>query len=190
MRSIARRRRVSYIAFMLSGLATLVGLGVLAAILWTLISHGFGAFSLDLITKTTPAPGSQGGLLNAVAGSFAMTGIAILVATPIGILAGIYLNEYGSGNRLSQITRFVSDVLLSAPSIIVGLFVYTIVVVPMGHFSAIAGALSLAIIAIPVMVRTSEDMLRLVPISMREASAALGAQTWRTVSRVVLPAAG
>lgn len=189
MKSLTRRRITSYIAFGLTGVATAMGLAVLAAILWTLLSHGLGALSVELFTQTTPAPGSKGGLLNAIAGSLAMTGIAIAIGTPIGILAGIYLNEYGAGNKLSTITRFVNDVLLSAPSIIVGLFVYTVVVVPMGHFSAIAGAMALAIIAIPVTVRTSEDMLRLVPRSMREASAALGAQPWRTASHIVLPAA-
>jgi phosphate transport system permease protein len=189
MKPLTRRRITSYVAFALTGVATAMGLGVLAAILWTLLSHGLSALSLELFTQTTPAPGSKGGLLNAIAGSLAMTGIAIAIGTPVGILAGIYLNEYGAGNKLSTITRFVNDVLLSAPSIIVGLFVYTIAVVPMGHFSAIAGAMALAIIAIPVIVRTSEDMLRLVPRSMREASAALGAQPWRTASHIVLPAA-
>jgi phosphate transport system permease protein len=189
MNPLTRRRTNSYIAFTLTGVATALGLGVLAAILWTLLSHGLSALSLELFTQTTPAPGSKGGLLNAIVGSLAMTGIAIFIGTPIGILAGIYLNEYGADNKLSTITRFVNDVLLSAPSIIIGLFVYTIMVVPMGHFSAIAGAVALAIIAIPVTVRTSEDMLRLVPRSMREASAALGAQPWRTASHVVLPAA-
>jgi phosphate transport system permease protein len=189
MKLLARRRMQSYVAFVLTGVATAIGLGVLVAILWTLLSRGLGALSVDLFTRMTPAPGSKGGLLNAIAGSLLMTGIAIGVATPIGILAGIYLNEYGAGNKLSTVTRFVNDVLLSAPSIIVGLFVYTIVVVPMGHFSALAGAFSLAIIAIPVTVRTSEDMLRLVPRSMREASAAMGAQPWQTASHVVLPAA-
>jgi phosphate transport system permease protein len=189
MKLLTRRRITSHIAFGLTGIATAIGLAVLAAILWTLFSRGLPALSLDVFTKMTPAPGSHGGLLNAIVGSLVMTGIAIAVATPIGILTGIYLNEYGAKNKLSTLTRFVNDVLLSAPSIIVGLFVYTIVVVPMRHFSAIAGALALAIIAIPVAVRTSEDMLRLVPRSMREASAALGAQPWQTIARVVLPAA-
>jgi phosphate transport system permease protein len=147
----------------LTCVATLIGLAALSAILWTLLSRGFDALSIDLFRKMTPAPGSSGGLLNAIVGSLIMTGIAVAIG--------------------------VNDVLLSAPSIIVGLFVYTLVVVPMGHFSAIAGALALAIIAIPVTVRTSEEMLRLVPVSMREASAAMGAQPWRTVSHIVLPAA-
>jgi phosphate transport system permease protein len=182
------RRVVNRLGFLMSGVATLIGLTILAAILWNLLSHGLHSLTLTTLTQMTPAPGSKGGLLNAIVGSLIMTGLGIAVATPVGIMAGIYLSEYGRGH-LSAATRFVNDVLLSAPSIIVGLFVYTVVVVPMGHFSALAGALALAIIAVPVTVRTAEDMLRLVPANMREASAALGAQPWRTVSRVVLPAA-
>ena len=188
MTHLSWRRVVNRLGFLMSGVATLIGLSILAAILWNLLSKGFHSLTLTTLTQMTPAPGSKGGLLNAIVGSLVMTGLGIAVATPVGILAGIYLSEYGGG-RLSAITRFVNDVLLSAPSIIVGLFVYTVVVVPMGHFSALAGALALAIIAVPVTVRTAEDMLRLVPPNMREASAALGAQPWRTVSRVVLPAA-
>jgi phosphate transport system permease protein len=189
MNRLTYRRWTSHLAFGLSALATGLGLCILAALLWTLISRGVDAMSADLFTKMTPAPGSSGGLLNAIVGSLLMSGIAIAIGTPLGVMAGIYLNEYGSGSVIAGATRFVNDVLLSAPSIIIGLFVYTIVVVPMGHFSAFAGALALAIIAIPVAVRTSEDMLRLVPRSLREASAGLGAQTWRTVGHVVLPAA-
>ncbi|HEU4653784.1 MAG TPA: phosphate ABC transporter permease PstA, partial [Steroidobacteraceae bacterium] len=189
MNRLTYRRWSSYIAFSMSAVATGIGLCILAALLWTLISRGLDAMSTELFTQMTPAPGSSGGLLNAIVGSLIMSGIAILIGTPVGILAGVYLNEYGTGSVIANTTRFVNDVLLSAPSIIVGLFVYTIVVVPMGHFSALAGALALAIIAIPVAVRTSEDMLRLVPRSLREASAGLGAQTWRTVGHVVLPAA-
>jgi phosphate transport system permease protein len=189
MTPLARRQLSSRLAFLLTALATVMGLSVLAAILWTLLARGVPALSMDVFTQMTPAPGSRGGLLNAISGSLAMTVIAIAIGTPVGILAAIYLHEYGRGRWLSSVTRFVNDVLLSAPSIIVGLFVYTLVVVPMGHFSALAGAVALALIAIPVTVRTSEDMLRLVPTSMREASATLGAQPWRTVSQVVLPAA-
>ncbi len=188
MTHLSWRRAVNRLGFLVSGIATLIGLSVLAAILWTLVRQGLHSLTLTTLTQMTPAPGSEGGLLNAIIGSLVMTGLGIAVATPVGILAGIYLSEYGRG-RLSVATRFVNDVLLSAPSIIVGLFVYTVMVVPMRHFSALAGALSLAIIAVPVTVRTAEDMLRLVPKNMREASAALGAQPWRTVSRVVLPAA-
>ncbi len=188
MNHLAWRRVVNRFGFFMSGIATLIGLGVLAAILWTLLRQGFHSLTWTMLTQMTPAPGSKGGLLNAIVGSLVMTGLGILIATPVGIMAGIYLSEYGRG-RLSVAVRFVNDVLLSAPSIIVGLFVYTVMVVPMRHFSAFAGAFALAIIAVPVTVRTAEDMLKLVPGNMREASAALGAQPWRTVSRVVLPAA-
>jgi phosphate transport system permease protein len=137
----------------------------------------------------TPAPGSTGGLANAIFGSLLMTVLGIAIGGPVGMLAGTYLAEYGRGDALSTIVRFINDVLLSAPSIIIGLFVYTMVVMRMGHFSAIAGALSLAIISMPVMVRTTEDMLRLVPRSIRDGSAALGARPWRTITNIVYPAA-
>jgi phosphate transport system permease protein len=137
----------------------------------------------------TPPPGSSGGLLNAIYGSVAMTLIAILIGAPIGVLAGTYLAEYGRGSRLSAVIRFVNDVLLSAPSIIVGLFVYELLVLTMGHFSALAGAVALAIIAMPVTVRTTEDMLSLVPQGMKDASTAMGAYPWRTITNVIYPAA-
>ena len=167
----------------------LIGLAFLAAILWTLFSRGFGGLSWSVFTQTTPAPGSSGGLMNAIYGSVVMTLLGVLIGGPIGILAATYLSEYGRTARLSTVIRFINDVLLSAPSIVIGLFVYTLVVVPMGHFSALAGAVSLAIIVIPVTVRTAEDMLRLIPQSMRHGSAALGAQPWRTITSIVYPAA-
>jgi len=170
-------------------LATGLGLAILGAILWTLIAEGIGGWSMTLFTQTTPAPQSQGGLLNAIYGSVVMTAIGIGLGAPIGMLAGTYLAEYGRRNKFTSIVRFINDVLLSAPSIVIGLFVYTVVVARVGHFSAIAGAIALAIIALPVIVRTTEDMLRLVPKSMREGSAALGAQPWRTVTSVVYPSA-
>jgi phosphate transport system permease protein len=170
-------------------LATALGLAVLGAILWTLIVRGFSGWSISMFTQSTPAPQSEGGLLNAIFGSVVMTAIGIGLGSPIGVLAGTYLAEYGGRNKFTSVVRFINDVLLSAPSIVVGLFVYTIVVARMGHFSAIAGAIALGIIALPVIVRTTEDMLRLVPTSMREGSAALGAQPWRTVTSVVYPAA-
>jgi phosphate transport system permease protein len=173
----------------LSLLATLTGLACLAAILWTLISHGLAAMSWHLFTEMTPPPGSQGGLANALYGSAVMTLLGILIGSPIGVLAGTYLAEYGRTSRLSAAVRFINDVLLSAPSIIIGLFVYELVVVHMGHFSALAGALSLAILAIPVTLRTTEDMLKLVPIGMKDSSAALGAYPWRTTVSVLYPAA-
>jgi len=173
----------------LSLIATLAGLACLAAILWTLISHGLSGMSLRVFTEMTPPPGSEGGLLNALYGSAMMTLLGILIGSPVGVLAGTYLSEYGRDSRLSTVVRFINDVLLSAPSIIIGLFVYEIVVVTLGHFSAIAGALALAVLAIPVTLRTTEDMLNLVPLGMKDASAALGAYPWRTVVSVMYPAA-
>jgi len=186
---LQRRRVMNFVAFAASGVATAIGLAVLVAILWTLLSRGLGALSLDVFRQSTPAPGSSGGLANAIFGSVLMTLIGILIGAPIGLLSGTYLAEYGRGSRLATVVRFINDVLLSAPSIIIGLFVYTLLVVRMGRFSAIAGAVSLALIAMPVMVRSTEDMLNLVPRSLREGSAAMGAQPWRTILRIVFPAA-
>jgi phosphate transport system permease protein len=153
------------------------------------VKNGVAGMSVDLFTTMTPPPGSAGGLLNAIYGSVVMTAIGILIGGPIGMLAGTYLAEYGRTARISSVIRFVNDVLLSAPSIIVGLFVYELLVVRMGHFSAIAGAVALAIIAMPVTVRTTEDMLSLVPQGMKDASTAMGAYTWRTVTSIIYPAA-
>ena len=173
----------------LSLIATLAGLACLTAILWTLISHGIAGMSWHLFTEMTPPPGSRGGLLNALYGSAVMTLLGILIGSPIGVLAGTYLAEYGRQSRLSILIRFINDVLLSAPSIIIGLFVYEIIVGRMGHFSALAGALSLAILAIPITLRTTEDMLNLVPVGMKDSSAALGAYPWRTTLSILYPAA-
>jgi phosphate transport system permease protein len=186
---LRRRKVTSALALGVSMLATVLGLAILAAILWTLIAEGFSGWSISVFTEMTPAPQSEGGLLNAIFGSGVMTAIGIGLGAPIGVLAGTYLAEYGRRNAFTSVVRFINDVLLSAPSIVIGLFVYTVVVARMGHFSAIAGAIALGIIALPVIVRTTEDMLRLVPKSMREGSAALGAQPWRTVTSVVYPAA-
>jgi phosphate transport system permease protein len=183
------RKAGNALALFLSAVATLVGLVCLGAILWTLIARGISGLSIHLFTQMTPPPGAQGGLLNAIYGSVVMTVVGILIGAPIGILAGTYLAEYGRSSRLSSVVRFVNDVLLSAPSIIVGLFVYEVLVLRMGHFSAIAGAVALAIIAIPVTVRTTEDMLRLVPQGMKDASTALGAYPWRTITSIAYPAA-
>ncbi|HTV51215.1 MAG TPA: phosphate ABC transporter permease PstA [Steroidobacteraceae bacterium] len=183
------RKLINAFALALSLVATLIGLTCLGAILWTLFKSGLAGLSMQVFTQTTPPPGSAGGLINAIYGSAMMTLIGILIGAPIGILSGTYLAEYGRRSRLADIVRFVNDVLLSAPSIIVGLFVYEVVVVPMKHFSAIAGALALAVIAIPVTVRTTEDMLSLVPQGMKDASTALGAYPWRTVVSVIYPAA-
>jgi len=189
MNTLRRRRFVNVVAFCASIVATLIGLTMLALILWTLISRGLAGMSPLLFSQMTPAPDSNGGLLNAIYGSLVMTFLGIAIGTPIGMLAGTYLAEYGRRTPLATVVRFINDVLLSAPSIIIGLFVYTVMVVRMGHFSAISGAVALAIIAMPVMVRTSEDMLNLVPKSMRDAAAGLGAQPWRTITQVVYPAA-
>ena len=189
MSSIRGRKITATLALGASGVATMIGLAFLAAILWTLFSRGLGGLSWSVFSQTTPAPGSSGGLLNAIYGSLVMTLLGVLIGGPIGILAATYLSEYGRTARLSTVIRFINDVLLSAPSIVIGLFVYTMMVVPMGHFSALAGAVSLAIIVIPVTVRTAEDMLRLIPQSMRHGSAALGAQPWRTITSIVYPAA-
>jgi phosphate transport system permease protein len=158
----------------LSLTATLFGLGWLVLILGTLFWEGLSGLSLRVFTEMTPPPGSDGGLLNPIVGSLIMTTLAVLVGTPIGILAGTYMAEYGRHERLTSVIRFINDILLSAPSIVVGLFVYEMVVYPMGHFSGFAGAMALAVLVLPVVVRTTEDMLNLVPQSLREAAAALG----------------
>ena len=170
-----RRRIANYVFITLSLAAALFGLIWLAFILGALLKNGFSALSLDLFTKDTPPPGSLGGLRNAIFGSVVMSVGAVILGTPIGLFAGTYLAEYARFGRLAFVVRFVNDILLSAPSIITGLFVYEIVVVPMGHFSGIAGMLSLMVIVIPVVVRTTENMLLLVPNGLREAASALGA---------------
>jgi phosphate transport system permease protein len=180
----SRRRAMNYVVVGLSLAATAFGLLFLVFVLGTLLANGIGALSPTLFTEATPPPGSSGGLINAIFGSLAMTVIATLVGTPTGILAGTFLAEYAHGSRLGEFVRFINDILLSAPSIIIGLFVYAILVVPMGHFSAWAGAVALAIIMIPVIVRTTEDMLNLVPSALREAAAALGAPKWKIIVTV------
>src|SRR5246127_22944 len=175
MMDLYRRRRLgNQIVLGLSFTATAIGLGWLAVILGTLVYEGLSGLSLAVFTEMTPPPGSDGGLLNAIFGSLIITILAILIGTPIGILAGTYMAEYGKYAKLSMVVRFINDILLSAPSIVVGLFVYEIMVAPMGHFSGWAGAVALAIIVIPVVVRTTEDMLTLVPKELREAATALG----------------
>jgi phosphate transport system permease protein len=183
------RKLTNLAALGLSGLATAVGLFFLGAILWTLVSRGLAGMSWALFTSMTPPPGSSGGLLNAIYGSVVMTVIGLLIGGPVGMLAGTYLAEYGRTSPVSSVIRFVNDVLLSAPSIIIGLFVYELLVIRMGHFSALAGAVALGIIAIPVTVRTTEDMLNLVPQGMKDASTAMGAYPWRTITSVIYPAA-
>ncbi len=183
------RKVTNVVALCLSGLATAIGLFFLGAILWTLISNGVAGMSVALFTQNTPPPGGSGGILNAIYGSVVMTLIGIVIGAPIGMLAGTYLAEYGRGTRLAAVIRFVNDVLLSAPSIIIGLFIYEILVIRMGHFSALAGGVALAVIAIPVTVRTTEDMLNLVPQGMKDASTAMGAYPWRTITSIIYPAA-
>jgi phosphate transport system permease protein len=183
-RTYARRKAANAVAMGLAVAATAIGLFMLGAVLWTLLWNGVSAFTFDMFTQMTPPPGSKGGLLNAIFGSVVMTIIAMVLGTPIGILAGTYLAEYGRSHWLSDIIRFVNDILLSAPSIIVGLFVYEVLVLSMGHFSAIAGSVALAVLVVPVVVRTTEDMLRLVPDSLREAAAALGTPRWQSITKV------
>jgi phosphate transport system permease protein len=185
----ARRRLTNLLVIGLSMLATAFGLLWLVLVLGTLLVDGVSAITPALFAQMTPPPGSSGGLLNAIAGSVLMTGIATLIGTPTGILAGTFLAEYARSSRLGEVIRFINDILLSAPSIIVGLFVYEVMVVHMGHFSAWAGAVALAIIMIPVVVRTTEDMLRLVPDTLREAAAALGAPRWQVIVQVAYRAA-
>ena len=189
MASYAGRRASNTVAIVLSIIATVVGLFFLFLILATLLYKGFTAITPQMFIESTPPPGEDGGLLNAIFGSVVMTALAIVVATPVGILAGTYLTEYSRGHWLGEAAKFINDILLSAPSIIIGLFVYTVVVVPMGHFSAWAGAASLALIALPVINRTTQDMLGLVPTSLREASAALGTPRWKTQVSVIYRAA-
>jgi phosphate transport system permease protein len=185
----ARRRVFNTGAISLSIAATALGLFWLAAILWTLLTHGIDALGLELFIQNTPPPGSSGGLLNAIYGSFMMTLIATLVGTPFGVLAGTYLAEYGRASKAAEVIRFINDILLSAPSIIIGLFVYEVMVVPMRHFSAWAGAVALAIIAVPIVLRTTENMLNLVPSALREAAAALGTPQWKVITMVSYRAA-
>ena len=185
----ARRRAVNVVVMALSAAATVLGLLWLVLVLWTLLVNGIGALGPALFSQMTPPPGSSGGLLNAIFGSVLMTAIATLAGTPTGILAGTYLAEYARGSRFGDAVRFVNDILLSAPSIIIGLFVYEAVVIQIGHFSGWAGALALAIIVVPVVVRTTEDMLRLVPDSLREAAAALGAPRWKVIVMIAYRAA-
>jgi phosphate transport system permease protein len=184
-----RRRIVNRVVMALSLAATGFGLLFLFLVLGSLLANGFGAIRLSLFTQMTPPPGSAGGLLNAIFGSVAITGVATILGTPTGILAGTFLAEYARGSRFGEVVRLVNDILLSAPSIIVGLFVYEAMVLRMGHFSAWAGAMALAIIMIPVVVRTTEDMLILVPTELREAAAALGAPKWKVVVSVAYRAA-
>jgi phosphate transport system permease protein len=185
-----RRKFVNTLGLSLSFFAMVLGLFVLLWILFILFKNGFAGLSLTIFTESTPAPGTPGGgLANAIVGSLMMVGVSVLISTPIGIFAGIYLAEFGDGNKLASVTRFVTDIMLSAPSIVLGLFVYAVLVAQVKHFSGWAGSFALALIAIPVVLKTTENMLRLVPGSLREAAFALGAPRWKVTSYVTLRAA-
>ena len=185
-----RRQLVNFWGLLTSMLAMAIGLAVLFWILFVLFSNGFASLDWNMFTKDTPAPGTEGGgLRNAIVGSLMIVGLTVLVATPVGILAGIYMAEYGDSSATANVTRFVTDIMLSAPSIVIGLFVYAIAVATVGTFSGYAGSLALTLIAIPVVMRTTENMLRLVPGSLREAAFALGAPRWKVSLSVTLRAA-
>src|ERR1700683_5813228 len=185
----AARRLRNAIATVLSFAATAFGLGWLVLILGALLWKGFGGLSVAVFTQMTPPPGSSGGLLNPIFGSLILTTLAVLIGTPIGILAGTYMAEYGRYDRLSPVVRFINDILLSAPSIVVGLFIYEVMVAPMGHFSGLAGGVALAVIVIPVVVRTTEDMLTLVPNSLREAATSIGLPRSMSITHICYRAA-
>ena len=185
----AGRRRRNVLARILALAATALGIGMLGLILGVLLWQGISGLSPAVFTENTPPPGAAGGLLNAIVGSLLMTSLAVLIGTPVGILAGTYLAEYGRHDKLSSVVRFINDILLSAPSIVVGLFVYEILVAPMGHFSGWAGAVALAVIVIPVVVRTTEDMLSLVPDTLREAAASIGLPRALMIQRIAYRAA-
>ncbi|MCO6440474.1 MAG: phosphate ABC transporter permease PstA [Nitrococcus mobilis] len=180
-----RRRIVNAVGLALSMLATAFGLFWLGWLLWTLVAQGLPWIDPSVFSQPTPPPGDAGGLANAIVGSLLLTGSGIVIGTPIGILAGTYLSEFGRKTRLAAVVRFVNDILLSAPSIVIGVFVYELIVLRTGHFSGWAGGMALALIVIPIVVRTTEDMLCLVPVSLREAAAALGAPRWRVIFAVV-----
>ncbi|MGV4877349.1 phosphate ABC transporter permease PstA [Acetobacter indonesiensis] len=184
-----QRKIMDRLATGMSWAAMLIVVFVLGSIIWTLLKNGLPGLTASLFTKSMGAPGQDGGLANAIMGSILQTGLAILLGAPAGLLTGIYLAEYGSESALARAVRFVSDMLLSAPSILIGLFVYMVLVAPLGHFSGYAGSVALAILAMPIMVRTTEDMLRLVPLSMREAGIALGAPKWRVILFICVRAA-
>ena len=186
----ARRRRANQIGLVLSMAAMTLGLAALLWILVVLFGNGLAALDWAIFTNDTPAPGSEGGgLRNAMVGSLMIVGLAVLVSTPVGILAGIYLTEFGDTSKTAEFTRFITDIMLSAPSIVLGLFVYAIAVATVGNFSGYAGSMALSLIAIPVVMRTTENMMRLVPGSLREAAFALGAPRWKVATMVTLRAA-
>src|ERR1700735_865305 len=183
------RRRTNMVATTMAFAATALGLGWLVLILGALLWKGFGGLSVAVFTEMTPPPGSSGGLLNPIIGSLILTFLGVAIGTPIGILAGTYMAEYGRYDRLTSVVRFINDILLSAPSIVIGLFIYEIMVDPLGHFSGYAGGVALAVIVIPVVVRTTEDMLTLVPNSLREAATSIGLPRSLSITRICYRAA-
>jgi phosphate transport system permease protein len=189
-RALGRRRHgINLLVKVLCVTATAIGLALLASILFTLLWRGLDGLRLNVFVTGTKPPGSNGGLLNAIVGTLIQTGLGTAIGTPIGLMVGTYLAEYSQGSAISNVVRFVSDVLLSAPSILIGLFVYQLVVEPMGGFSGIAGSLALAVLVIPIVVRTTEDMLRLIPATLREAAIGLGAPKWKVITLICYRAA-
>ncbi|HEX3937481.1 MAG TPA: phosphate ABC transporter permease PstA [Xanthobacteraceae bacterium] len=185
--SVRRHRNTA--ASVLALIATAFGVGWLVLILGSLLWHGFSGLTPSVFTEMTPPPAAAGGLLNPIVGSLIVTGLAVVIGTPIGILAGTYLAEYGRYDRLSSVVRFINDILLSAPSIVIGLFIYQVMVAPMGHFSGLAGGVALAVLVIPVVVRTTEDMLTLVPNALREAATSIGLPRSMSITRICYRAA-
>jgi phosphate transport system permease protein len=191
MLTLKFRRRAANVLFVsFCGLATLIALAALAMILWSLVSKGIGGLNLDIFTMSTPAPGSRGGLLNAIVGSALQCAAAMVIAVTVGVLAGTWLSEFGGNSAYGRVIRFLNDVLLSAPSILIGVFVWTIVVQPLHGFSGWAGAIALAMLATPIVTRTTEDILKLQSNALREAGMALGASQWFTIRKVIWRAAG
>ncbi len=186
----ARRKATNAVVATLASAAAVLSLALLASILYTLVARGLPALKLSVLTTSMAPTGENGGLANAIVGSLIQVAIGMLIATPVGVLAGTYLSEYAKGSRIGDATRFVSDILLSAPSILVGLFVYVVLVATTKTYSGIAGAVALAVIAIPIIIRTTEDMLSLVPVALREAAAALGAPKWKVVTMIAWRSAG
>ena len=189
LQKFKHRQRVNRIAIAMSMAAMAFGLVWLIWILWETLWRGVGGLQLSVLTQMTPAPNEEGGLANAIYGSFLMVLLSTLVGTPVGVLAGIYLSEYSPRSVLSSVTRFVNDILLSAPSIVVGLFVYTMIVARFRSFSGWAGVLALSLIVVPVVIRTTENMLQLVPAGLREAAYALGTPKWKVITSITLRAA-
>ncbi|HTZ00741.1 MAG TPA: phosphate ABC transporter permease PstA [Xanthobacteraceae bacterium] len=183
------RRHRNTAASVLALIATAFGVGWLVLILGSLLWHGFSGLTPSVFTEMTPPPAAAGGLLNPIIGSLILTGLAVVIGTPIGILAGTYMAEYGRYDRLSSVVRFINDILLSAPSIVIGLFIYQVMVAPMGHFSGLAGGVALAVLVIPVVVRTTEDMLTLVPNALREAATSIGLPRSLSITRICYRAA-